>query len=281
MNSVSLEAGSLSWRFRTWGDSSRPAIVFLHGFTWDGASWGPIAESLCDRFYCVAPDLPGHGATSRPEPVAEWSFDRVLEALVEALSQLGLSRPHLVGYSMGGRLALRLALLKALPVERLVAIGASAGLASPQDRSSRVREDAELGERLVADGMEAFLERWMALPLFSTMRALDPELLGRLNASRATQDPAGLAAALATMGTGSQPYLMEALPDLAVPTLLVVGDQDAKFHAIAEQIISKLPQGRLEVLAACGHSVPFERPRELAALMTAFFTEAPLALSST
>lgn len=280
MNTLRLEAGGLMWRIRTWGHPMRPAVVFLHGFTWQGASWAPIAEALSDRYYCVAPDLPGHGATSWPEPTAEWSFDRVVDALDEALLQLHLVTPHVVGYSMGGRLALRLALLRALPVERLVLIGASAGLESLQDRLQRIKSDAELAERLVKEGMTAFLDRWMALPLFDTMRALEPELLARLNAGRAAQHPGGLAASLATMGTGSQPFFMEALSGLAMPTLLVVGEGDQKFRAIAEEMHARLPQGRLEVLPGCGHSVPFERPGELSALLTAFFTEAPLAASS-
>ncbi|HEY9854352.1 MAG TPA: 2-succinyl-6-hydroxy-2,4-cyclohexadiene-1-carboxylate synthase [Stenomitos sp.] len=281
MNTVRLEAGDLMWRIRTWGHPMRPAIVFLHGFTWDGAAWAPVAEALSDRFYCVAPDLPGHGATSWPEPTAEWSFDRVVDALLAVLVKLNLVAPHVVGYSMGGRLALRLALRHAIPMERLVLIGASAGLEHPHDRSDRVRSDAELAQRLVSEGMEAFLDRWMALPLFETMRSLDPALLAKLNAGRANQHPGGLAASLATMGTGSQPYLLEALSGLPMPTMLVVGEHDQKFRAIAEQMYARLPQGRLEVLPGCGHSIPFERPEALSALLTTFFTEAPLATSLT
>jgi len=281
MNTVRLEAGDLIWRVRTWGHPMRPAIVFLHGFTWEGAAWAPIAEALSDRFYCVAPDLPGHGATSWPEPAAEWSFDRVVDALDAALLKLDLVAPRVVGYSMGGRLALSLALLRSIPVDRLVLIGVSAGLEHHHDRLQRVRSDAELAERLVSEGMEAFVERWMALPLFETMRALEPALLAKLNAGRVVQPPGGLAASLKTMGTGSQPYLMEALSTLPMPTLLVVGEHDQKFRAIAEQMHARLPQGRLEVLPGCGHSVPFERPEDLSALLTAFFTEAPLATSLT
>lgn len=275
MATVHLEAGGLQWRVRTWGRPELPAVVFLHGFTWDGASWEPIARAMCDSYYCVAPDLPGHGATSWPEPAATWSFDRVVESLAAALRRLDLANPRLVGYSMGGRLALRLALMAALPLERLVLVGASPGLASDAERRQRAEADAELADDLVEKGMPAFLDRWMALPLFSSLRALDPALLTRLNSDRASQDPRGLAASLRTMGTGSQPYVMEALCDLDVPTLLVVGDQDAKFRAIATEMLARLPQGRLEALPGCGHSVPFERPAELAARMTAFFTEAP------
>lgn len=275
MATVHLEADGLQWRVRTWGRPELPAVVFLHGFTWDGASWEPVAQALCDSYFCVAPDLPGHGATSWPEPTTQGSFDRVVESLAAALRLLDLASPRLVGYSMGGRLALCLALMAALPIERLVLVGASAGLASDAERRQRAVADAELADYLVDQGMTAFLDRWMALPLFSTFRALDPALLMRLNSGRATQDPRGLAASLHVMGTGSQPCVMEALGDLDMPTLLVVGDQDAKFGAIATEMLARLPQGRLEALPACGHSVPFERPAELAARLSAFFTEAP------
>lgn len=277
MRTLARDADGLQWRVRTWGDAERPAVVLLHGFTWDGAAWEPVAEPLSERFHCVAPDLPGHGGTSWPVPTEEWSFDRVADALAGVLASMDLVAPSLVGYSLGGRLALRLALPGASPVERLVLIGASAGLRSDAERLSRVRADAELACRLLQDGTAAFLERWMAQPLFEPMRALGPERLARLNARRVAQEPGGLAASLQTMGTGSQPFLMEALSGLAIPTLLVVGEADAKFRAIAAEMLARLPQGRLEVVSGCGHSVPFERPEALSALLTAFFTAAPLA----
>lgn len=280
MRTLIVEGGELQWRIRTWGNPESPAVILLHGFTWDGASWGPVAERLSERFYCVAPDLPGHGATSRPEPTEAWSFDRVVTALADALAQLDLTDPHLVGYSMGGRLALRLAVMRALPLGRLVLVGASPGLETLEERLSRARSDAELAERLVQEGMQAFLERWMALPLFESMRAIEPARLASLNAGRSAQDPAGLASSLATTGAGSQPYLMEALTRVAVPTLLVVGDQDAKFRAIAEEMLSRLSHGRMEVVTGCGHSVPFECPEALAELVSSFFTQAPVAPAS-
>lgn len=281
MTTYRIIAGRLVWQIQTWGNPDHPPLVFLHGFTWDGASWAEVAERLSNRYYCVAPDLPGHGDSWSPEPVSDWSFTRVVDSLEEALQEVGLTRAHLVGYSMGGRLALQLALRPVFGLDGLVLIGASTGLATVEERQARVQSDAELAQRLVAEGTEAFLERWMAQPLFDSLRGTDPERLARLNSGRSGQDPVELAAALVTMGTGGQPYLLEALEGLDTPTLLVVGEHDAKFRALNEQMLARLPQGRLEVVPGCGHSVPFERPEELSALISAFIAEAPLASSST
>lgn len=281
MTTFRLVAGRLVWQVQTWGNPENPPIVLLHGFTWNGASWAEVAERLSDRFYCVAPDLPGHGDTWSPEPVSEWSFTRVVDSLEEALHEVGLTRAHMVGYSMGGRIALQLALRPVFELDGLVLIGTSTGLATVEERKARVQADAELADRLATEGMEAFLERWMALPLFESLRRLDPERLAHLNAGRADQDPIELAAALVTMGTGGQPYLLEALEGLDTPSLLVVGEHDAKFRALNDEMLARLPQGRLEVLPGCGHSVPFERPEELSALISAFIAETPPASSST
>lgn len=279
MKTLRLETENLSWRVQTWGEPSRRAVVFLHGFTWQGAAWAPIAQALATKYYCVAPDLPGHGATSWPVPMADWPFVRVVEAIQELIRSLELAEVSLVGYSMGGRLALNAALSPTSKLKSLVLIGASAGLATSEARRLREQADSELAASLLHTGTESFLARWTAMPMFKGMQSLSEESQAAWHAMRRTQDPHGLAAALLTMGTGAQPYLMERLGDCACPTLLVVGEEDAKFRGIAAEMLAHLPEARLEIAAGCGHSVPFERPEHLYFLLDEFLIGAPQATS--
>jgi 2-succinyl-6-hydroxy-2,4-cyclohexadiene-1-carboxylate synthase len=170
-----------------------------------------------------------------------------------------------VGYSLGGRLCLRLALDRPDLVRALVLIGASPGIADPAGRAERRAADEELAGRIERDGVAAFLDRWLAGPLFATLPA---EAAGRDD--RLANRPEGLAYALRRLGTGAQAPLWDRLPGLRPPTLLVAGALDAKFAATAGQMAAAAPAARVALVPGTGHAVHLERPAELAALMAAF-----------
>lgn len=277
MKTRMVAAGGLNWRVREWGSPAATAFVFLHGFTWTGEAWQEIASALAESSYCIAVDLPGHGNTPWPPGAEGWSFDQVANALNALLQDLGPSRFKLVGYSLGGRLALRMATLSSRNIDGLVLIGASAGLESEADRRERRLADEALADALERDGIAAFVERWTLLPLFAGMRRLPHEIQAKHVAQRLAQDAKGLALSLRVLGTGSQPCLLDQLAALETPTLLVVGKEDEKFQAIAAQLQARLQQARTEIVANSGHSVPFERPEALIDLIQKFMTaERPL-----
>lgn len=234
-------------------------IVLLHGFTQTGASWQPAIAALGERYRALAPDIRGHGAAAAARPV---SF-----AAVQA-DVLALAPPRfaLAGYSMGGRIALAIALSDAgrERVSRLVLVGASPGLRAPEERRTRREADAALADRIVREGIDAFAASWSALPLFAGQ---PPAVAQAAHAARLAQDPAGLAAALRGLGTGAMEPLWERLEELRIPVALVVGERDAKFRAIAERMAQRLPRASLHVVPGAGHAVQLEAPAAVAAIL--------------
>jgi 2-succinyl-6-hydroxy-2,4-cyclohexadiene-1-carboxylate synthase len=230
-------------------------IVMLHGFTHTGASWDPVITALGESYRALAPDLRGHGSASEHVPVT-------LEAVLGDIGALTGEDFTLAGYSMGGRIALHAALALPERVRRLVLIGASPGLADPAQRAQRRAADEALAEEVAGLTIEAFAERWARMPVLAGQPA---PVFARVHADRLRSTPAGLARALRGLGTGALPPLWDRLGELDIPVELIVGERDAKFQAIASQMLERLPSGRITVAEGAGHAVHLERPEVVAA----------------
>jgi 2-succinyl-6-hydroxy-2,4-cyclohexadiene-1-carboxylate synthase len=221
-------------------------LVLLHGFTQTGASWDGVTRALPGRYRALAPEL-GAGP---------W------EAELDRLEALAPDGCVLAGYSMGGRLALALALRRPGRVGRLVLVSASPGLAGAEERAARRAADAALAERIEAVGVEAFAREWAAQPLF----AGQPEEVAALaHEDRLRHSAAEHAAQLRGLGTGVMPPLWDRLGELAIPVTVVVGERDAKFRALAERMAERLPDGEIVVVEGAGHAVALEDPAAVAA----------------
>ena len=236
---------------------AREAIVLLHGFTQTGRSWEPTIAALGERYRALAPDIRGHGTAADARPAA---FGAV-HADVLALAP---NRFVLAGYSMGGRIALSLALAAPERISRLVLVGASPGLSDAEERRARRAADDALADRIEGEGIEAFASHWSSLPLFAGQPAA---VAAAAHAERLSQSPAGLAAALRGLGTGAMEPLWDRLPTLSLPVTLVTGERDAKFRAIAERMGELLPHATVHVVQGAGHAVQLERPEAVAALL--------------
>lgn len=240
--------------------------MLLHGFTQTGASWRPIVDELARSAPgCPVrvPDLPGHGAA---DPADDGSS--LAETAASLVNRWG--RALYVGYSMGGRLALRLAVDHPGAVAGLVVVGATAGIDDPGERLARRRSDEALADEIETIGVDRFLDRWMTLPLFAGFRAeADDEAARRRN--RAT----GLAASLRNAGTGTMdPPLWSDLGRITAPTIVVAGSEDTKFVALGERLVAGIgAAARFESLPGCGHTAHLERPRRFAALVSAHRAE--------
>ena len=232
--------------------------VLLHGFTGRAASWGDaLLDDLASR---VGPpvlvDLPGHGSRVGETDPEDFTLERAWELIDEALPEPA----PLLGYSMGGRLALSYAVEHPERVSALVLESASPGLLTAEERAQRRTADEELARRLEQDGIEAFVDTWEGLPLFSSRKALPDEVWARERALRLANDPHSLASSLRGLGTGALPSYWEALGELGLPVLLVVGALDVKFRAIAGHMADRLPRARQVVVPEAGHTVHLERP---------------------
>jgi 2-succinyl-6-hydroxy-2,4-cyclohexadiene-1-carboxylate synthase len=237
-------------------------VVLVHGFTQTLASWGVVGERLARRREVVRVDLPGHGGSGG-----------VRVGFGEAAGLLGAAGGvgTYVGYSLGGRLCLRLALDRPDLVDGLVLAGASPGIADPAARAERRAADEALAAGIERDGVAAFLDRWLAGPLFETLPA---EAAGR--AERLANTPDGLAYALRRLGTGVQAPLWDRLAGLRPPALLVAGERDAKFADLAREMAAAIgPGARVAVVPGAGHAAHLERPAALAAVVEGFLGRGP------
>ncbi len=234
-------------------------IVLLHGFTHTGASWDPVVAALAESYRALAPDIRGHGAASRREPVT-------LEAVLDDLAAQAPERFTLVGYSMGGRIALHAALAPPLAerVEQLVLIGASPGIADPAERAERRAADDRLAGEVERMTIEEFEQRWARTPVLAGQ---PPAVAAAVRADRLRNQPAGLAAALRGLGTGALPSLWDRLAEIRPSTTLIAGERDAKFTAIANDMAQALPTADVGVIPGAGHAVHLEASEAVAALI--------------
>jgi 2-succinyl-6-hydroxy-2,4-cyclohexadiene-1-carboxylate synthase len=252
----------------------KPTLALLHGFTGSAAGWGAHLDAFAAAgLPVIALDLPGHGASDAPADPARYALERAREDIPAALAQLGVApgQAILLGYSMGGRVALCTAFsgfFRALVLE-----SASPGLAAERERAERRASDEALAARIEREGVPAFVDEWERLPLFASQAALPEDARAALRAERLRNSPTGLANSLRGAGTGAQPSLWEHLPDLAIPTLLLTGALDAKFTAIAERMAAALPRTTLCVVPGAGHAIHLERPDVFDALVLEFVND--------
>jgi 2-succinyl-6-hydroxy-2,4-cyclohexadiene-1-carboxylate synthase len=267
-----------AWNLQTLGPPHAAPLILLHGFLGTGADeWLPIARRMQPGARCITLDLPGHGQ-HRLCAGDYRDFDHVTDTLAAVIQHQIGAPVRLLGYSLGGRIALHLALKHPQLISRLVLESASPGLRSPDERARRRREDETRAQGLEAlgDDPAAFmrwLRGWYAQPIFSGL-ATRPDVLEQTLALRAMQRPAQLAAALRLLGAGAQPSLWEALPGLRMPALAVAGAQDVKFVAIAQEMAACCSALRLAVLPECSHNVHAEDPDRYTAAIHSFLAEA-------
>jgi 2-succinyl-6-hydroxy-2,4-cyclohexadiene-1-carboxylate synthase len=236
------------------------AVVLLHGFTGAPQSWQAVCEALPPslRTRAVALALGGHAPDVVDEPRGDFAGE--VARLASRLAALG--RVHLVGYSMGARLALHLAIAHPDRVRALTLIGVHPGLESDEERAARREADRRWVRLLVEEGIEPFARAWEAQPLFSTPPGSP---MARI---RRAHDPRGLARAIARLGLGEMAPAWEGLARLTMPLALVVGQRDPKFCALAERARAMAPAARLSVVAGQGHQLLAEAPDAVAAAIT-------------
>jgi 2-succinyl-6-hydroxy-2,4-cyclohexadiene-1-carboxylate synthase len=235
-------------------------IVLVHGFTQTASSWRPtvarLTASLGPDVDVVALDAPGHG--DRGDVRAD------LPAGAAMLAAEG-GRATYVGYSMGGRLCLHLALASPQLVDRLVLIGTTPGIEDERERATRRAADDELADEIERIGVATFVDRWLSQPLFAGLDRSDADIQTRL-----TNTAAGLASSLRLAGTGTQTPLWTRLGELTMPVLIVAGEHDAKFSEIGRRMADSIADASLAIIEGAGHATHLERPAQTCAAIVAW-----------
>jgi 2-succinyl-6-hydroxy-2,4-cyclohexadiene-1-carboxylate synthase len=255
------------------GEAGGDAVTLLHGFTQTSRSWQELVNLLPKDLRYLLPDLRGHGAT-RLRPGAPHTMAACTGDLLALWASEGVERTHLVGYSMGGRLALQVAARHPERLLSLTTIGAHAGMAE-ELRPARRASDEQLAAKIEQRGVAEFVKYWSSLPLFKGLDRRGPAFRAAVDAERRRNTAAGLAASLRGMGSGVAEPVWDRLRALACPCLFIAGAEDHGYAHEARRLAAAVPNGRAEVVPRAGHAVQLERPEAVARLLAALLTGAP------
>ena len=250
-----------------------PPLVLLHGFTGDASTWKPFYDTWGKHATLIAPDIIGHGKTESHEDLSRYQIESVAHDLEGILDELGVNEVDLLGYSMGGRLAITFALLFPNRVRKLILESASPGLATDEERELRRMKDAELAQFIKEHGIKSFVEYWEEIPLFSSMKRLPTSTNDSIRSQRLSNNTIGLSNSLLGMGTGSQPSWWGQLDQLACEVLLLTGGQDKKFCGIAEGMMKALKKGDWIVVENSGHTIHVEEREKFGTIVSDFLSK--------
>ena len=255
----------------TYVDSgSGSPLLMLHGFTGSRLAWQGIEEDLARRFRVIAINLIGHGETSAPDDPGRYTIRRAVEDILQLLDRLEISRAAVLGYSMGGRVAMNLALTAPERLSSLVLESASPGILDPEERRRRAESDERLAMMIEEQRVTAFIDYWEALPLFASQARLDPDVRRRQRELRLAQSPIGLANSLRGMGAGAMEPVTDRLIEFGVPVLYLAGEDDEKYREIGASMVSRMPNGRFHVVPGAGHTIHLEQPERYVNLVSQF-----------
>lgn len=248
-------------------------VLLLHGFTGSGRSFSTLFDSLAKDYHVLAPDLLGHGESDAPSDWPRYALHHISRDIESFLEQRRLTRVVVVGYSMGGRIALSFACDFPARVQALVLESASPGLAAEEAREARVKQDWELAGRILRDGVEQFVDFWEANPLFRDHATRNPQAAAEERSIRLSQRAVGLAGSLKGGGTGAQTPRWRELALVSCPVLLLTGSRDEKFTGIAEAMLRQFPNARHVIVARSGHTIHLEDPSEFEKQLRTFLVD--------
>lgn len=246
-------------------------IVALHGFTGDGSALLPLVDAARRGRPALLVDLVGHGASDAPDHLEPYSMGSVVDQVLSVIGAQPVGTVHLLGYSMGGRVALSMAARAPWYFASITTISATAGIEDPTERAARYDRDQLLAASIEESAIDAFIEDWLALPLFdSYVAGLTPEARDATISQRTANSKLGLANSMRATGTGSMPPIWHALSSLRSPLLSIAGASDERYVGIAKDMSERAPFGRTAIVANVGHVAHAENCAEVAALFAQF-----------
>lgn len=252
---------------------SGPTVLLLHGFTGSGSALSDLVEALSPGFTCVAMDLLGHGGSDSPRDPERYRLQELAQDALAVADSLGPGQFGLFGYSLGGRVAMRLALLHPGRIARIAIESASPGIEDAKERAARRRADEWLADEIEKRGTVWFTDHWQSIPLFRSQERLPQPVREAQRRRRLRQSPEGLAMSLRGAGTGRDPDVWGRVADLPRPLLLLAGGEDEKYTAIARRMSDLHPAAELHIVPGVGHTVHLEEPRATSEILRAFFED--------
>lgn len=253
--------------------TNKPVILLLHGFMGNSNDFMDAIFQLSENFCCLTVDLPGHGKTRVIGSDEYYNMTNTAVALINLLDDLKIDKCDLFGYSMGGRLALYMAINFPTRFDRLILESASPGLKTEAERSLRRRSDFKLADKLENSNFQDFLSSWYNQPLFESLR--EHHNFHKVRERRLENNPLELAKSLRNLGIGNQPSLWDKLGNYQIPTLLMVGEYDGKFQAINTEMARLCQMAKLKIIPESGHNIHLENPKEWQGSIIDFYNLSP------
>lgn len=238
------------------------SLVLLHGFAGSVGTWKTLQDKLAEQYDVIAIDILGHGRTACPLEASRYTMKEISLDLNEIFQKLELKGFHLLGYSMGGRLALYFAYHYPDKIGQLFLESSSPGLKTVEERHQRQEKDNQLAQRILSNGIEWFVDYWLTLPIFQVKQDSQEihQGLSKLHHLQKDANPIGLANSLKGMGTGAQDSLWPVLKEISCKTTLICGANDEKFCTINKEMQAILPNAKQIIFEGAGHRVHLECP---------------------
>jgi len=240
---------------------AQETVLFLHGFTGSSQDFLSIPKCFTTSYRCLVPDLPGHGITKTLD-ASYFTAERQVALLEHWLNSLGQSKFHLLGYSMGGRLALQFAVKNSHQLHSLTLISTTAGISEEAARQARVNADRQLAQRILHLASIEFLNIWLSQPLFQGIVEKGQDFVAKEGLRRLPLQPLGLTYSLEHFGSGVMPSVWHQLANIQVPTLVLAGEKDAKYLALGTKLTALIAKATLKVLPS-SHAPLVECPEIL------------------
>ncbi len=249
---------------------SGPTLVCFHGFAENSGTWEALQPPDCQM---VLVDLLGHGRSAKPRSLEPYELPVLLGHLHELMAELGCTGYSLLGYSLGGRIALAYGAAYPREVQGLILESSAYGIGDEEQRALRREQDVRLAQEILDRGIEWFAEHWSSLPLFASQTRLPPEIRAKIRARRLGNAPHALANTLLGSGQGVFPCLRERIPALPMPILYIHGEQDEKYKEIGRELVDLNPGIKREMIPGAGHNAHLENPVTFAEIVGNFLQE--------
>jgi len=243
-------------------DKQKDSVLMLHGFTGSLDDWQEIHPSLDDRFNYIGIDIVGHGNSDSPKEISHYTTHSLVGYLDTILNHLAISQTILLGYSMGGRIALNFVVSRTQKIRGLILESTSAGIKNEKERTKRITSDEELASYIENEGMEKFAVRWMDQDIFNTQRRFSDERLKKIRNKIAQNSSTGLVNTLREFSTGKMPYLTKNLSTIQSKVLLISGKLDSKFYKLNSELVTQFPNAKHATIKNAGHNTHLEEPQQ-------------------
>ena len=254
-------------------EQNKVTVLLLHGFTGSLEDWRECLHNFDTRFNYIGMDLIGHGKSDSTVDVLKYSADSIVKNIDDVLNYLLLDTVIILGYSMGGRVALSYAVNRSKKIKGLILESTTPGIKNEKERKERIISDEEIARFIESKSLEEFAELWLDQELFNTQRRFANEKLKKIKKMKASNSKTGLANSLRGFGTGKMPYLGDNLNNINCPVFLISGELDSKFTAINSKLKRKFSNAEHLIIKNAGHNTNLEEMKKFIGVINNFLSK--------